>query len=40
MNHIIRYGASQRYFAEAAHYPNLYLARVISQYKDLYKNHY
>lgn len=37
MNHIIRYGASERYFAEATLYPNLCLARVVSQYKDLYK---
>lgn len=37
MNHIIRYGASERYFAEATLYSNLSLARVVSQYKDLYK---
>ncbi len=37
MNQLIRYGASERYFAEAALYPMLFLARVVSQYKDLYK---
>lgn len=37
MNYIIRYGANERYFAEATLYPDLCLARVVSQYKDLYK---
>lgn len=37
MNQLILYGASERYFAEATLYPNLRLARVVSQYKDLYK---
>jgi len=37
LNQLIRYGASERYFAEAALYPMLFLARVVSQYKDLYK---
>lgn len=37
MNYIIRYGANERWFAEAALYPDLCLARVVSQYKGLYK---
>ena len=37
MNQLLRYGASEHYFAEAALYPTLFPARVISQYKDLYK---
>ena len=37
LNQLIHYGASERWFAEATLYPDLYLARVISQYKDLYK---
>jgi ribosome biogenesis GTPase len=34
---LISYGANERFFAEAALYPNLLLARVISQYRDLYR---
>ncbi|MEA4973634.1 MAG: ribosome small subunit-dependent GTPase A [Candidatus Metalachnospira sp.] len=37
MNNLKKYGASERYFAEATLYPDLHLARVISQYKDMYK---
>ncbi len=37
MNQLIRYGASERYLAEATLYPGFSLARVASQYKDLYK---
>lgn len=37
MNNLIKYGASERFFAEAALYPDMNIARVISQYKDLYK---
>lgn len=37
MNQLIRYGAKERHFAEAVLYPQLRLARVVSQYKDLYK---
>ncbi len=37
LNQLIRYGASQRYLEEAVLYPGWSLARVISQYKDLYK---
>ncbi len=37
MNNLMQYGASQRFFAEATLYPGLFLARVVSQYKDLYK---
>lgn len=37
MNQLIRYGASKRDFAEATLYPMLFLARVVSQYKGLYK---
>ncbi|MDX9871043.1 MAG: ribosome small subunit-dependent GTPase A [Clostridia bacterium] len=37
MNNLIRYGATERYLAEATLYPDLCLARVISQSKDLYK---
>ena len=37
MNILTKYGANERFFAEAALYPDLRLARVISQYKDLYK---
>lgn len=37
MENLIKHGASDRFFAEATLYPNLHLARVISQYKDLYK---
>ena len=37
MNTLIKYGASERFFAQAALYPDLRLARVLSQYKDLYK---
>lgn len=37
MNNLLKYGASERFFAEATLYPNLHLARVTSQYKDMYK---
>ncbi|WP_444642954.1 ribosome small subunit-dependent GTPase A [Caproiciproducens sp. R1] len=37
MNQLIRYGAKERQFSEAALYPDLHLARVVSQYKDRYK---
>jgi len=37
LNQLIRYGASERYFAEAALYPMFFMARVVSQYKGLYK---
>lgn len=37
MNNLIKYGASERFFTEATLYPQLRLARVLSQYKDLYK---
>lgn len=37
MNQLIRYGARERYFAEASLYPNHRLARIISQFKNLYK---
>lgn len=37
MNPLIRYGANERRFAEATLFPELNLARVVSQYKDLYK---
>jgi ribosome biogenesis GTPase len=37
MNLLKRYGANERYFAEAGIYPALRLARVVAQYKDLYK---
>ncbi len=37
MNNLIQYGASQRFINEATLYPDLKLARVTSQYKDLYK---
>lgn len=37
MNNLIKYGASERFFAEATLYPEMNMARVISQYKDLYK---
>ncbi len=37
MNQLTHYGASERWFAEATLYPELSLARVISQYRDLYK---
>lgn len=37
MNTLIQYGASQRFLNEATLYPQLMLARVSSQYKDLYK---
>ena len=37
MNHIICYGANERWFAKAALYPDFSLARVVSQYKSLYK---
>ena len=37
MNQLMKYGASERFFAEATLYPDLRLARVVSQYKGLYK---
>lgn len=37
MNNLEKYGAGERYFAEATLYPDYHLARVISQYKDMYK---
>lgn len=37
MNLLTRYGAGKRYLDEAKLFPGLSLARVISQYKDLYK---
>ena len=37
MDILVRYGASSRFFAEAEPYRGLSLARVIAQYKNLYK---
>ncbi len=37
MSHLTKYGAGERFFQEATLYPELHLARVISQYKGLYK---
>lgn len=37
MNELEKYGTSQRFLNEAKLYPNLYLGRVISQNKELYK---
>ncbi len=37
LNRLMKYGASERFFAQATLYPDLRLARVLSQYKDLYK---
>jgi len=37
LNNLRKYGASERFFREAAFYPELNLARVVSQCKDLYK---
>ena len=37
MNELIRYGATEHFFSEASLYPGLFLARVISQYKNFYK---
>ncbi len=37
LNQLIRYGASQQHFEEAALYSGWCLGRVVSQYKDLYK---
>ncbi|MEA5040194.1 MAG: ribosome small subunit-dependent GTPase A [Clostridiaceae bacterium] len=37
MDQLIDYGADAHRFFEAASYPNLHLARVISQYKDQYR---
>ncbi|MEZ4358492.1 MAG: ribosome small subunit-dependent GTPase A [Eubacteriales bacterium] len=37
MNKLKKYGASDRFFAEATLFPDLNMARVISQYKDLYR---
>jgi len=36
-NLLVRYGADPGRFAEASMYPGLHLARVVSQYKDLYR---
>ena len=37
MNQLIDYGANESWFSRAACFPDLHLARVISQYKDQYK---
>ncbi|MFQ3548777.1 MAG: ribosome small subunit-dependent GTPase A [Armatimonadota bacterium] len=37
MNKLKKYGATDRFFAEASIYPDLNLARIVSQYKKLYK---
>lgn len=37
MNLLQKYGANDRYFAEATLYPNYFLARVVSQFNALYK---
>lgn len=37
MKQLETYGCGERFFAEASLYPELILARVVSQYKDLYK---
>lgn len=37
MNYLIKYGASERFFNEAKLFPQYILARIISQYRDLYK---
>lgn len=37
MHNLMKYGASESFFAEATLNPDLCLARVLSQYKDLYK---
>ncbi len=37
MNLLERYGATGDRFAEAAFYPGLYLARILSQTKELYR---
>lgn len=37
MNDLIRYGGSERFFAEAKQYPDMKMARVVSRYKGLYK---
>ena len=37
MNQLKTYGADDRFFDEAARYPAMHLARVVSQYRDLYR---
>lgn len=37
MNLLMRYGASEHCFTEATLYPDMVMARVVSQYKNLYK---
>lgn len=37
MNNLIKYGAGEKQFAQAQLYKNMFLARVISQYNDIYK---
>lgn len=37
MNILTRYGANEPHFQQAAIYPDLFLGRVVSQYKDYYK---
>lgn len=37
MNNLVKYGANERFFAEAELYPDLLLARVLSQHRNLYK---
>lgn len=37
MSRLEKYGASARFFAEATLFPGLFPARVVSQYKDLYR---
>lgn len=33
----MKYGVTERFLTEAKHYPNYYLGRITSQYKDLYR---
>lgn len=37
MNNLKRLGVTDSFIAQASHYPDMYLARVVSQYKGLYK---
>lgn len=37
LNQLKKYGATDRFFNEAALYPGMRIARVVSQYKDLYR---
>lgn len=37
INVLTKYGVTEQFYAEAASYPDLIIARVISQYNDLYK---